>query len=231
MYRPEGDGAVAVVLLLRDVGAALRPRYVCEVTVSAPQVDTAAERLVVKRLITMAVAASASRAFRVAAAGLLAVALLGTTAGGASAKPAGSGAGNSLSAKACHNGGWQNLTTSTGAAFASEDACVAYAAHGGVLTPKPTASIVAAYTGCTGTICDSLTVVGSGLQPGSQLDICSNTGGEIVCGLSGIVVGTDGTASFQVSRVVCFTDPTYYSGVTPTGAVVVSNVVVCPAGA
>ena len=41
--------------------------------------------------------------------------------------------GNSLNAKACQKNGWQELVTSTGTAFASEEACVAYAAQGGML--------------------------------------------------------------------------------------------------
>jgi hypothetical protein len=40
---------------------------------------------------------------------------------------------NSIVAKACQKNGWQGLVTSTGTAFASEDACVSYGARGGVL--------------------------------------------------------------------------------------------------
>src|SRR5262249_59185638 len=41
--------------------------------------------------------------------------------------------GNSAAAKQCQKGGWQTEKTGTGEAFTSEEACVAYAARGGVL--------------------------------------------------------------------------------------------------
>ena len=44
--------------------------------------------------------------------------------------------GNSTNAKTCQKNGWQSLVTSTGSSFASEDACVSYAAQGGVLYSK-----------------------------------------------------------------------------------------------
>ncbi|MFN2560681.1 MAG: hypothetical protein ABR571_05220 [Jatrophihabitans sp.] len=73
---------------------------------------------------------------RVVAAAVFGVLLLGMTAISAQAKPTPPGPGNSPSAQSCYKGGWQNLATSTGQAFASQDACVSYASHGGVLTPK-----------------------------------------------------------------------------------------------
>jgi len=42
-------------------------------------------------------------------------------------------AGNSTNAKQCQKNGWQSLVTSGGTSFASEEACTAYAARGGVL--------------------------------------------------------------------------------------------------
>ena len=44
-----------------------------------------------------------------------------------------SGGGNSLNAKSCQKNGWQGLVTSSGAPFTGQDACVSYAAKGGVL--------------------------------------------------------------------------------------------------
>ena len=41
--------------------------------------------------------------------------------------------GNSLNAKSCQKNGWKGLVTSAGASFASEEACVSYAAKGGTL--------------------------------------------------------------------------------------------------
>ncbi len=63
----------------------------------------------------------------------LALAALALTAG-AEAKDG----GNSASAKQCQKGGWQDLMGSDGTTFASEEECVAFAAEGGTLAPKPT---------------------------------------------------------------------------------------------
>lgn len=69
---------------------------------------------------------------------LVGVALVATLVS-ASAASAGGG-GNSLNAKACQKYGWRSLVTSTGVSFASEDACVSYAAKGGVLKKPQTVS-------------------------------------------------------------------------------------------
>jgi hypothetical protein len=66
-------------------------------------------------------------------------------------------AGNSTNAKLCQKGGWTKLTDSTGTSFTSEDACVSYAAMGGVLTAKPKAqidceSLHGTYSGATSTV-------------------------------------------------------------------------------
>src|SRR5947207_3798790 len=47
------------------------------------------------------------------------------------------GGSNSDNAKQCQRGGWQNLVRQDGTGFAHQDECVAYGAHGGVLSPKP----------------------------------------------------------------------------------------------
>jgi hypothetical protein len=55
-----------------------------------------------------------------------------------SASPAGAAkGGNSDAAHACQKGGWQHLFRSDGTAFANQDACVSYAAHGGTLKTVP----------------------------------------------------------------------------------------------
>ena len=53
----------------------------------------------------------------------------------------GGGGGNSDSAKACYQGGWQNLYRSPdGSAFANQGDCVSYAAKGGTfLRRRPSA--------------------------------------------------------------------------------------------
>jgi hypothetical protein len=46
--------------------------------------------------------------------------------------------GNSDNAKACQNGGWQQLVRADGSEFKNQGACVSYAAQGGTLKPKQT---------------------------------------------------------------------------------------------
>jgi hypothetical protein len=62
---------------------------------------------------------------RAAVTAVVALAGLSATAGPAAA------AGNSVNEKACQNGGWKTLLTSTGGAFKKQGACVSYGAHGG----------------------------------------------------------------------------------------------------
>jgi hypothetical protein len=50
-------------------------------------------------------------------------------------------ASNSDNAKACQQGGWQNLARQDGTGFNNQDECVSYGAHGGLLKPKPPAVI------------------------------------------------------------------------------------------
>lgn len=57
--------------------------------------------------------------------------LMVLTVGLASAKPSGSGPGNSPNAKVCRD--WQDLYKSDGSGFASRDDCVSYAAEGGTV--------------------------------------------------------------------------------------------------
>jgi hypothetical protein len=69
------------------------------------------------------------------------VALAALTAplvGMASAYGAGGNLGNSPNAKLCHQGGWQNWVRADQTPFTSEEDCVSYAAHGGVLTAPST---------------------------------------------------------------------------------------------
>lgn len=59
--------------------------------------------------------------------------------------------GNSVNAKLCQKNGWQNLYTSTGATFAGQDACVAYAAQGGQLLTTPPVTSAQACAALSGT--------------------------------------------------------------------------------
>jgi hypothetical protein len=48
--------------------------------------------------------------------------------------------GAGADASHCQKGGWLQLTSSEGAAFANQGDCVSYAARGGTLIPKPAAT-------------------------------------------------------------------------------------------
>jgi hypothetical protein len=49
------------------------------------------------------------------------------------------GGGNSDNAKACQQGGWQNLVRQDGTGFNNQGECVSYGAQGGLLKAKPPA--------------------------------------------------------------------------------------------
>ena len=53
---------------------------------------------------------------------------------------ASAGGGNSDAAKACQEGGWQNLVREDGTEFKNAGDCVSYAAQGGTLEPSPPVS-------------------------------------------------------------------------------------------
>lgn len=85
--------------------------------------------------------------------------------------------GNSENAKRCQKNGWMGLVTATGAPFASDGDCVAYAAKGGALSPKSPATLLFELGTCFlnqgGTYtCPGATLVGSGLMPGEALYFC-----------------------------------------------------------
>ena len=135
-------------------------------------------------------------AVRAATITALTFALSGLGGGSAHAAPAGPGPGNSPNAKQCYKGGWQNLVDANAVAFAGQDACVAYAAKGGVLSPKPTATLVIEFGMCTTTndssilSCPAFSVTGSGLKAGADVVVCDTI--QNVCGVPG-VVEADGT--------------------------------------
>lgn len=78
-----------------------------------------------------------SRTAKVLISAVVMVVLSALLAGAVAAKPSGPGPGNSPNTKLCHKGGWENLADANGNGFANQDECVAYAAQGGVLQPKP----------------------------------------------------------------------------------------------
>jgi hypothetical protein len=84
-------------------------------------------------------------------------------AGSAAAAPG----GNSANAKLCQHGGWATLMDSTGTPFASQDECVSYAAHRGVIYPLATITVELCADQPFDGICVNTT--GSGLGPGSAM--------------------------------------------------------------
>jgi hypothetical protein len=157
---------------------------------------------------------------------LVAAAVIGLfgTAATATAKPAPPGPGNSAAAHACQNGGWQNLVTSTGATFASEDECVAYAAHGGVLAPKPTATLTITQSPDLRNpgYCDEL-VTGTGLLPGSHVTFTDVGIGSFS---SFGTVAADGT--YTSSGLVNSPGTVMYATATRAdGTTITSNTVTC----
>jgi hypothetical protein len=86
--------------------------------------------------------------------------LLGTGSSAVLAKP--STVPPASSPGVCANGGYQNYTTSGGAAFSNEGQCAKYVARGGTLTPV-SSSLSAIYTVVDGGY--TITVAGTGLQP------------------------------------------------------------------
>jgi hypothetical protein len=165
-------------------------------------------------------------------AALASLTLLGTS-GTAWATPAPPGPGNSAAAHACQNGGWQNVVTSTGATFANQDECVAYAAHGGALAPKPTASLVMQFQNCTPSTTDAgrnncyVAITGAGLQPNGLLAYCRVTEG--FCVEPSIPISSDGTANI-VGSDLCVPGNLYdVTGPTASGGTITSQPVACPA--
>jgi hypothetical protein len=157
---------------------------------------------------------------RVVAAIVFGVLLVGTTAVSAQAKPAPPGPGNSPSAQSCYKGGWQDLATSTGATFASQDACVAYAARGGVLAPKATATLtVTSALDSSGGYVD--TVTGSGLLPGATLFATQYwTGGFINPTYLSNAVTSEGTLLQRFSALCGNFAQIVYSTTTAGGATI-----------
>jgi hypothetical protein len=80
--------------------------------------------------------------------------------------------GNSANAKACQKGGWQLLHTSAGQPFTSEQECVSYGAHGGILVAGPLLVVSATIGFCGGPnpYCWGA-FTGSGLEPLSAVDL------------------------------------------------------------
>jgi len=134
----------------------------------------------------------------------VAVAAVGITAGSltAHAEPGDNGGpGNSGAAKQCQQGGWADLAPSEAPtdAFVNQDACVSYAANGGVLTAHvldPTITISFAPTGDP----NYCTVIGTfdDFEPGTiTVTYWAHAGGapsQYPNATQNVTIGPDGTA-------------------------------------
>jgi hypothetical protein len=129
--------------------------------------------------------------------------------GGLSSAAQATNARSSSDPELCKDGGWQNLTTSTGAPFANQGDCVSYAVHGGVLHPK--ASLVLTVSDCQlagedpvfGRVLRCTAVVaGSGLKPAADAIFC-DPGPGAGCLTIGSAVAPDGTLNFGGPGLFC----------------------------
>lgn len=109
------------------------------------------------------------RPFRWAAAVSLALLSTLALAAPALAKPGNAG-GNSEAAAACEDGGYLDWTDAAGNAFRNAGACVSYAAHGGTLVPVVVNPFSVSYRS-SGPSRFQATLTGTGLQPGSTVDL------------------------------------------------------------
>lgn len=75
--------------------------------------------------------------------------------------------GNSANARLCQHGGWATLIDSTATPFASQDECVSYGAHRGVIYALATITIELCADQPFDGIC--VNTAGSGLEPGSAM--------------------------------------------------------------
>ena len=106
--------------------------------------------------------------------------------------------GNSINAKACQKNGWQSLVAADGSAFATEEACVSYAAKGGTLFRKPTkAAQTIAFTSTS----PSFTLKGS---PTYAPSATASSGLAVVISLDAASTGcslTSGVVTFTAAGV------------------------------
>lgn len=107
--------------------------------------------------------------------------------------------GNAEAAAACQEGGYLEWTDSAGNAFRSGGDCASYAAHGGTLLPvvvDPVNPFSVSYR-ASGANGFQATVAGSGLEPGSSVDLLLTWGGEPVP--IGDVADASGNVTFTAS--------------------------------
>jgi hypothetical protein len=142
--------------------------------------------------------------------------------------------GNSVDAKACQKGGWQQLQASEGQLFRNEGECTSYGAQGGVLVARPTLVFSPTVGFCISPGCWGQ-FTGTGLEPLSAVYLHYTFGGTPISWLvryadeSGNVSSTGpfgwlpGEGIFACGGVV---SNVYLTGTTASGAAITSNVVV-----
>ena len=142
------------------------------------------------------------RGFRRGTAIALALVSAAILAAPALAKSGGNAGGNSAASAACENGGYANWTDAAGNPFRNAGACTSYAAHGNALVPvappAPVNPFSVAYTrfGSSGF---QATVTGSGMQPGSTVDLFV-TWGDVATFLGG-EADANGNVAFSATAV------------------------------
>jgi hypothetical protein len=83
--------------------------------------------------------------------------------------------GNADASAACEDGGYVNWTDAAGNAFRNAGACVSYAAHGGTLVAVVVSPFSVAYE-AAGPNAFRATLTGTGLEPGSAVDLVVTRG-------------------------------------------------------
>lgn len=133
------------------------------------------------------------------------------------------GGANNTNAKLCQKGGWQSLYTSTGASFASQDACSSYAAQGGqLLTAPPTVATLTITARLDGNC--YWTVAGSGLAPFSPVPVWDYYSGFWQ---ARDLLYADGQGNVNYTSSPHATTSYKVTGTTAGGDEIVSNIAAC----
>ena len=141
----------------------------------------------------------------------IALALLASVA---TALPAMAG-GNATASAACDGAGYLDWTDVDGNGFRNTGACVSYAARGGTLVPVVVDvdpfSVAYSASGTNGFVA---TVTGSGLEPGSPVDVVLTWGSTSI--FIGDLADSSGNARFSVSGA-CTSTGSALTGVAVVG--------------
>jgi hypothetical protein len=106
----------------------------------------------------------------------------------------GGNGGNSANAKLCYKGGWQTLARSNGSSFASQDACVSYAANGGTLLH---AAPISTYLYSSSEFHQSYDVTGTGFTANHAISFTASGFGTQSYSYGSGTVTTNGSGAFN----------------------------------